>query len=133
MRNPTVSVILCSFNRSTQVTQAIRSVLAQSFTDFELIVVDDGSTDQTSDVVLPLARRDARMIYIRQANSGLAAARNAGIRMARGTWACIPVPDPEHVGPKSNAHAHDSSDRCIHARRVTTTRQYRQPSSGSHR
>lgn len=94
---PSVSVVLCTYNRGAQLERAIRSVLAQTLADFELIVVDDGSTDGTADVVLPLARRDARIIYMRHANRGLPEARNAGIRLSRGTWVTFIDSDDEYA------------------------------------
>lgn len=73
-----ISVIIPAYNQEHFISQAIYSVLSQTFADFELIVVDDGSTDRTSDI---LARvEDPRMCVLRQANAGLSAARNAGIR-----------------------------------------------------
>jgi glycosyltransferase involved in cell wall biosynthesis len=80
---PTVSVIITTFNRSALVVEAIESVLAQDFRDFELIVVNDGSTDDTREV---LARYGQRIRCIHQPNAGLNAARNAAIDIARGQF-----------------------------------------------
>jgi glycosyltransferase involved in cell wall biosynthesis len=81
---PTISVILTTFNRAQLVGEAIDSVLCQTFTDFELIVVDDGSTDRTEEAVRSFA--DPRIKYIWQANKGLPAARNTGIEAAAGDY-----------------------------------------------
>jgi glycosyltransferase involved in cell wall biosynthesis len=78
-----VSVIIPTYNRASFVTEAIDSVLSQTFLDYELIVVDDGSTDNTKDVLLPYGER---IRYINQPNSGVGAARNAGVRCAIGEW-----------------------------------------------
>jgi glycosyltransferase involved in cell wall biosynthesis len=78
-----VSVIIPTYNRANFVTEAIDSVLSQTFLDYELIVVDDGSTDDTKDVLL---RYEGRIKYIYQPNSGVGAARNAGVRCAVGEW-----------------------------------------------
>jgi hypothetical protein len=83
---PHVSVVVPTFNRASVVETAVRSVLEQSFRDFELIVVDDGSTDGTERVLAPY--RD-HLRYERQANSGDASARNAGLRLARGEIAAF--------------------------------------------
>ena len=83
MAMPKVSVIIPTYNRAPFVTEAIDSVLAQTFLDYEVIVVDDGSTDNTKDVLLPYGERTR---YIYQPNSGVGAARNAGIRCAIGEW-----------------------------------------------
>jgi glycosyltransferase involved in cell wall biosynthesis len=78
---PRVSVILPTFNRGGVVTEAIDSVFNQDYADLELIVVDDGSTDETPRL---LSVYGDRLNYIRQANRGVSAARNSGIRMATG-------------------------------------------------
>ncbi|MGA2224626.1 MAG: glycosyltransferase family 2 protein [Syntrophobacteraceae bacterium] len=83
MSTPTVSVIIPTFNREHCVTEAIESVLAQSYQDFELIVVDDGSTDGTYEV---LRAYGDRLKAIWQTNCGVSVARNSGIKAARGGW-----------------------------------------------
>ncbi|AZZ91404.1 glycosyltransferase [Hahella sp. KA22] len=83
---PLVSVIMPVYNREKTVAQAIESVLAQSFTDFELIVVDDGSTDRSAEVVKGFSQ-DVRVRYHLQENSGRPSlARNSGLKLARGQW-----------------------------------------------
>lgn len=80
-KNPEVSVIIPTYNRGWILKEAIDSVLAQDFTDFELIVVDDGSTDDTKKI-LDDYNRD--LVVIRQSNKGVSAARNRGINAAAG-------------------------------------------------
>ena len=83
--SPTVTVIVPTYNRAHLVSRAIRSVLAQTFQDWELEVVDDGSTDNTSTVVE--AFRDDRIHYLKlEVNRGAPAARNTGLRAARGAY-----------------------------------------------
>lgn len=79
---PKISVIIPAFNSALFVGRAIRSVLDQTFPDLELIVVDDGSTDETAQIVRSYS--DPRVIYIYQRNQGPNAARNNGIRRTRG-------------------------------------------------
>ena len=81
---PLVSVIMPAYNFAPYIGDAIRSALAQTFTDFEVIVVDDGSKDDTADVVRELARQDPRIQLVQQSNRGLAGARNSALRAARG-------------------------------------------------
>lgn len=81
---PLVSVIIPTYNRSQLLKQAIASVLSQTFADLEIWVVNDGSIDDTGEVVVAIG--DPRVHYIYQVNSGLAAARNAGIRQAQGAY-----------------------------------------------
>ena len=81
---PAVSVIMPAYNVEPYVGDAIRSVLAQTFDDLEVVVVDDGSKDGTDGVVASLAAADPRVRLVRQANRGLAGARNTAMRMARG-------------------------------------------------
>lgn len=83
MNNPVVSVIIPTYNYARFVGQAIRSVLDQTFTDYEIIVVDDGSTDETPEV---LAGFGSSIRVIRQKNKGGSAARNTGIAAARGKY-----------------------------------------------
>ena len=83
-RPPRVSVIIPTFNRSWYLSQAISSVLEQSFTDFEILVVDDGSTDSTGKMVVGFG--DPRIRYIHQESSGRSAARNHGLNQAHGEY-----------------------------------------------
>lgn len=67
---PLVSVIIPTYNKADILPSTIESVLSQSFKDFELIIVDDGSTDNTRQVVKDFVKKDNRVIYIHQENSG---------------------------------------------------------------
>jgi len=78
-----ISVIIPTYNRAAFISDAIQSVLRQTNKDFELIVVDDGSTDNSCDVIRPYADR---ITYIYQQNAGIAAARNAGIEHSKGKY-----------------------------------------------
>ena len=83
MASPLVSVIIPAYNSAAYIGQAIESVLAQTYAAIEVIVVDDGSTDATRDVLAPY---HSQITCLRQANRGPAAARNTGLRVARGTY-----------------------------------------------
>jgi len=84
---PKVSVIIPTYNRAHLVGKAIESVLAQTYRDFEIIVVDDGSADATGEVVNSF--QDSRISYIYQKNSGVASARNRGITASRGEYIAL--------------------------------------------
>lgn len=81
---PRFSVVICTYNRRDIVVEAIDVVLAQSFRDFELIVIDDGSADDTYEVCSAID--DPRLHVITQPNGGLSAARNTGLAAARGSF-----------------------------------------------
>lgn len=80
---PLISVVIPTYNRRRYIVESLESVLDQSFRDFEILVVDDGSTDGTEEVLRPYADR---IRYMRQDNRGAAAARNLGVRCARGSY-----------------------------------------------
>ncbi len=80
---PMVSVVIPTYNRAGMVGQAIDSVLQQSFTDVEILVVDDGSTDDTE---IRVGKYGDRVRYIKTSNGGVAHARNVGMRSARGRY-----------------------------------------------
>jgi glycosyltransferase involved in cell wall biosynthesis len=83
---PKVSVIIPTYNRAHIITRAIQSVLDQTYKDFEIIIVDDGSTDNTESVVKSF--NDNRIIYIRSnnTNKGVASARNIGIKLSKAEY-----------------------------------------------
>lgn len=79
LERPGVSIVLPTFNRAGCVGEAIRSVQQQDYRDWELLVVDDGSTDATREAIAPLLAGDARIRYIRQEHVGATHARNTGL------------------------------------------------------
>ena len=93
-----ISVIVPIYRVEKFLPQCIESVLNQTFTDFELILVDDGSPDRCPEICDETAKRDARVRVIHQANQGLSAARNAGIEAARGAWLSF-VDSDDYIAP----------------------------------
>jgi len=83
---PVVSVILPAYNASTSIAAAVASVRAQTFADWELIIVDDGSTDETGEIVRAAANDDPRIRIERIAHGGVVAAHNAGLALAAGRF-----------------------------------------------
>lgn len=96
---PAISVVIATFNRANYLPATIQSVLNQTFRDFELIVVDDGSTDATRAL---LESYGSRLRHFHQANGGASAARNLGVRHSRGAWIAFQDSDdlslPNHLG-----------------------------------
>lgn len=91
--NPLVSVIIPAFNRADYLPRATESVLRQTFRDFELIIVDDGSTDGTREYLLSV--EDPRFRHFFQPNRGVSSARNLGIKNAAGTYMAFLDSDDE--------------------------------------
>ena len=97
-KSPAVSVVIATYNRAHFLRDAIQSVLRQSFRDYELIIVDDGSSDGTRQLLESYA---GQIRFFRQENRGPSAARNTGIRHARGRWIAFQDSDdisaPDHL------------------------------------
>ena len=101
MTYPKVSIIIPTYNRVDLLPRAINSVLNQTFQDFELIVVDDGSTDNTKQVVEEFQKKDKRIKYIWQENSGAPAKpRNTGIKNSQGEYIALLDHDDEWLPEK---------------------------------
>ena len=98
-----ISVVIPTYNRAKQVVLAINSVLSQTYDRFEIVLVDDGSTDCTSDAIHAIIKRDeelrrtSRIRYFYQPNKGQSAARNKGIAEATGNW--IAFLDSDDIWP----------------------------------
>ena len=98
---PTVSVVVPAYNREGTLPRTLDSVLAQTFEDFEVLVVDDGSADGTAAVAEAYAGRDDRVRLLRQPkNAGVSAARNRGLREARGEFVAFLDSDDEWLPEK---------------------------------
>ncbi len=101
MNRPTVSVVIPTYNRAALLPRALESVIAQTFLDWEIVLVDDGSTDETESVAADYANRlGSRFIHLRQDNAGSSAARNRGIDAARGEFIAFLDSDDEYLPRK---------------------------------
>ncbi len=83
------SIILPTYNRAHLLGRAVNSVIAQIYSEWELIIIDDGSTDNTKEVVAAITEKDARVKYFYQENAERSAARNNGISKAKGSYICF--------------------------------------------
>ena len=90
-----ISLIMPVYNSEVYLTKAITSVLKQSYSDFELILVDDGSKDQSGAICDKFAKKDKRIKVIHQINKGICGARNAGIKIANGEYIAFMDNDDE--------------------------------------
>ncbi len=85
-QTPAISVVLPVFNAEAFVRDAVKSILAQTFGDFELIIINDGSTDGSGVILREMAANDLRIVLVERSNAGLVAALNEGIALARGEY-----------------------------------------------
>lgn len=107
----TISVIIPVYNAEKWLTEALESLQGQTFGDFEAILVDDGSTDRSAAICRNFCDKDPRFRLITQSNSGVSAARNLGIDLAKGEW--IAFMDSDDIMPPDAlevmiSHAHKS-------------------------
>ncbi|MBS1573218.1 MAG: glycosyltransferase [Bacteroidetes bacterium] len=100
MSSPLVSVIIPVYNAEKYIEQTIRSVLNQTFQDFEIIVLNDGSTDKSLEIIKGLASQDNRIIYIDKTNTGVSDTRNVGIENTRGSY--IAFLDADDIWKENN-------------------------------
>ncbi|HLT24627.1 MAG TPA: glycosyltransferase family 2 protein [Ignavibacteria bacterium] len=96
MQSPTVSVIIPLYNRRKYIISAVDSVLMQTYKNFEIIIVDDGSTDNVEKTLFPILKSHENIQYIRQSNSGPASALDKGIKIASGEYITFLDSDDEY-------------------------------------
>ena len=120
--SPAISVVMPTWNRAKVISDAIASVQAQLFTDWELIIIDDGSTDNTADVVATFAG-DRRIRYVKQPHAGAAQARNHGLRLAQGSLIAYLDSDnlwyPGFLAAAVNALAADPATDSVYGALIT--------------
>jgi glycosyltransferase involved in cell wall biosynthesis len=99
-----VSVIVPCYNQAQFLDEALNSALDQSYVDWECIIIDDGSPDNTKEVALRWCNEDKRFIYLKKDNAGLSAARNTGIEIAKGVF-ILPLDADDKIAKKYIEHA----------------------------
>ncbi|MCX7736006.1 MAG: glycosyltransferase family 2 protein [Candidatus Kapabacteria bacterium] len=93
---PFFSIIITAFNREKLITRALKSLINQDFTDWEAVIVDDGSSDNTFEVIKPIVLSYSNIKYIFQKNQGLPTARNTGVYQSRGQYITFLDSDDEY-------------------------------------
>jgi glycosyltransferase involved in cell wall biosynthesis len=106
MHKPYFSVVIPTYNRGNYISATLKSVLAQTFNDYEIIVVDDGSTDNTADLIKKI--KDSRIKYIYQTNRERGTARNTGVKNSAGTYITFADSD-DHLLP----HHFETAERFL--------------------
>jgi glycosyltransferase involved in cell wall biosynthesis len=86
MKEGLVSIITPIYNGEKYIAETIESVLNQTYTNWEMLITDDGSTDKSADIIREYQRKDARILFFQQKNAGSASARNNGIHYAKGQY-----------------------------------------------
>ncbi len=113
-----VSIILPVYNRADLLPRAVESVLRQRYRWWELLIIDDGSTDETRFVAAEYAGLDSRIVYLHQLNQGPSAARNLGLRVSRGSYVGFLDSDdeylPGHIDARVRFMQHHSRTAFLH-------------------
>lgn len=89
MHSKLVSIVIPCYNAERFIENTLKTVLNQTYRNFEVIVVDDGSSDRSAEIVNRIAQNDKRVIYFYQPNAGVSAARNNGIKLAKGNYIAV--------------------------------------------
>lgn len=122
MKVPLLSIIIPAYNAALSIPRITSAILAETFTDFELIIVDDGSKDATLSVVRGIAAKDKRVVVRSQRNGGPSSARNTGLKKARGTYVQFYDADdtitPGALKKVIDAATHGHSDIVVSGHRI---------------
>ena len=84
--NPKISIIVPIYNMEQYLERCVDSILSQTYKNFEVILVNDGSTDNSGNICDDYAKKDQRIKVIHKKNGGISSARNAGIKLSKGQW-----------------------------------------------
>ena len=110
-KTPEISIIVPVYNSAETIKECVNSIVAQDFTNWELLLVDDGSSDCSHGICLKLAAQDKRMVALQQEHKGVSAARNLALDKARGTYICFVDADdtvePDYLSSLYERHDYD--------------------------
>ncbi|EJA7569580.1 glycosyltransferase family 2 protein, partial [Escherichia coli] len=95
---PLVSIIIPTYNSSDYITETLTKLEKQTYPNFEIVIVNDGSKDNTSNVLREYGLTHSRLIIINKENGGVSSARNTGIRKAQGQFICF-MDDDDEIDP----------------------------------
>ena len=109
----TISVIVPVYNTELYLHRCIDSILSQTFTDFELLLINDGSTDRSGEICDEYAGKDKRVRVFHKENGGVSSARNIGLDEARGEWIAF-VDSDDWVSPKLLEILHGEAEKGKH-------------------
>lgn len=109
-KNPTISIIVPVYNVEKYLEECVESVLSQTFTDYELLLIDDGSTDSSGIICDGYATQDSRIRVFHKSNGGVSSARNLGLDNALGEWVCFIDSDDEIRNLESLCISQSKSD-----------------------
>lgn len=120
IENGRVSIIVPCYNQADYLPETLESVLAQTYPDWECVIVNDGSPDNTDEVVHPFLEKDGRFTYVKQLNQGPSAARNTGIEHSCGEF-ILPLDADDLIAPAYlekaiGAFAQDESTKLVYCR-----------------
>lgn len=118
MRSPEISVIVPVYNAGKYLHRCIDSILAQTFTDFELLLVDDGSKDDSGAICDEYAAHDGRIKVFHKENGGVSSARNVGLDNARGEWICFVDSDDGILGLESVSMGNPEYDMLLFTMKI---------------
>lgn len=106
IKSPFFSIIVPCYNQAQYLEETINSVLNQTFKDWECIIVNDGSSDNTEDIAKAISEKDNRITYLKKENGGVSSARNFGINYASGIW-ILPLDGDDKISNLYLEHAYD--------------------------
>lgn len=89
MKEPAVSVIIPVYNKQDYLEKCLSSVINQNYSNIEIIIINDGSTDNSTSICKDYAKKDTRIVFVDKKNEGVSKARNIGINLAKGEWLCF--------------------------------------------